>query len=175
MDPRWRYVLNVSVTDGVFINYVKLEVNVRNSNHYDPVFERQFYDVAFKENQPVGSHIARVKATDKDRGKYGMIVYSLKSAVLADLFDINTETGDITSLAELDREKRSVYELPVAAIDGGGRAGFVTVRVKIADDDDNKPLFKMKEYKAQINADAPFDAQIVKVREGLFVGFVVVV
>ena len=93
-----------------------------------------------------------------------MIVYSLKSAVLADLFDINTETGDITSLAELDREKRSVYELPVAAIDGGGRAGFVTVRVKIADDDDNKPLFKMKEYKAQIDADAPYDAQIVKVR-----------
>ena len=39
----------------------------------------------------------------------------------------------------------------------------MTVRVKIADDDDNKPLFKMKEYKAQINADAPFDAQIVKV------------
>ena len=94
-----------------------------------------------------------------------MIVYSLKSAVLADLFDINTETGEITSLSELDREKRSVYELPVAAIDGGGRAGFVTVRVKIADDDDNKPLFKMKEYKAQINADAPFDAQIVKVNE----------
>ena len=48
-----------------------------------------------------------------------------------------------------------------------GRAGFVTVRVKIADDDDNKPLFKMKEYKAQINADAPFDAQIVKVGKGL--------
>ena len=54
VDPRWRYVLNVSVTDGVFINYVKLEVNVRNSNHYDPVFERQFYDVVFKENQPIG-------------------------------------------------------------------------------------------------------------------------
>ena len=71
VDPRWRYLLNVSVTDGVFINYVKLEVNVRNSNHFDPVFERQFYDVMFKENQPIGTRIATVKATDKDRGKYG--------------------------------------------------------------------------------------------------------
>ena len=54
VDPRWRYVLNVSVTDGVFVNYVKLEVNVRNSNHFDPVFERDLYDVEFKENQPIG-------------------------------------------------------------------------------------------------------------------------
>ena len=76
--------------------------------------------MVFKENQPIGSPIVRVRATDKDRGKYGMIVYSLKSAVLADLFEINTETGEITSLAKLDREKRSVYELPIAAIDGGG-------------------------------------------------------
>ena len=76
--------------------------------------------MTFKENQPVGSPVVRVRATDNDRGKYGMIVYSLKSAVLADLFDINTETGEITALTELDREKRSVYELPIAAIDGGG-------------------------------------------------------
>ena len=50
----------------------------------------------------------------------------------------------------MDREKTVVYDVPIMATDGGGRVGYTVVRVNVADQGDNRPLFKMREYKANI-------------------------
>jgi len=58
--------------------------------------------------------------------------------------------GTIITKKKLDRETQKLYEVPVMATDGGGRSGFIMVRVKVADENDNVPKFLIREYKATI-------------------------
>lgn len=102
------------------------------------------------ENQPSGVTVALVKATDKDFGEFGSISYSIHSDLLSESFSIDKNTGKIVTKVSLDREKQKLYEIPVMATDGGGRSGFLTVRVKVADQNDNAPVFILKEYKSNI-------------------------
>lgn len=67
-------------------------------------------------------------------------------------FAINSQTGELTTLVKLDRELAREYEVPIMASDAGGRPAFTTIRVKVADENDNAPIFLLKEYKAAIHS-----------------------
>ena len=60
------YVLNVSVTDGVFTNFARVKITVRHANSHVPRFERGVYSGEVFENLPRTSSILRVRATDPD-------------------------------------------------------------------------------------------------------------
>lgn len=57
-----------------------------------------------------------------------------------------------------------LYEIPVIASDQGGRSGFCVVRVRVSDENDNEPIFLLKEYKANIYPNYSINATFVKVR-----------
>ncbi|VEL14275.1 unnamed protein product [Protopolystoma xenopodis] len=42
---------------------------------------------------------------------------------------------------QLDRETRALYKLRLAAIDGGGKRGFVDLLIHVTDENDNAPVF----------------------------------
>jgi protocadherin Fat 1/2/3 len=63
----------------------------------------------------------------------------------------------------LDREAQKLYEIPVMATDGGGRSGFIIVRVKVADENDNAPKFLLREYKATIQSNLTTHSGFLKV------------
>lgn len=69
----------------------------------------------------------------------------------------------MTTLIKLDRELIKEYEVPIMASDGGGRPAFTTVRVKVADENDNAPLFLLKEYKAAIYSNYSTSISFLKV------------
>ncbi|KAK7449354.1 hypothetical protein BaRGS_00040023, partial [Batillaria attramentaria] len=86
------YVLNVSVTDGVYTSFARVAIRVRNTNQHVPRFTQQVYYVEVSEMHPVGMSVISVSALDSDRGNYGMLTYSLPSQRMANLFSIDADT-----------------------------------------------------------------------------------
>ena len=94
--------------------------------------------------------IGDVKALDQDRSD--SITYSIQSDNLLQLFSIDSLSGEVWSRHMFDRELKSNYEIPIAATDTGGRAGFTKIIVEITDINDNHPKFELEEYKANVFA-----------------------
>lgn len=157
-------ILNVSVSDGVYTNFARLKVELLPANLHSPEFPEVIMNFQVTENQPSGTLVAHVKATDKDFGDFGTIKYSIHSDLLSETFDIDKSTGKITTRKRLDREKQKVYEIPVMATDGGGRSGFLTVRVRVLDENDNAPKFYLREYKGSIHSSQNIATPFLKVR-----------
>ena len=87
------YVLNVSVTDGVFSSFARVKIIVRNSNSHVPEFTRRIYDVDVSENLPAGQKVATLRAKDGDQGRFGRLTYAIESDDAEDIFSIDKDTG----------------------------------------------------------------------------------
>ena len=61
------YLLNVSVSDGVYANHAAVRVILDSANVHPPVFAESLYEVNFAENQAAGVLVATVAASDADR------------------------------------------------------------------------------------------------------------
>ena len=75
--------------------------------------------------------------------------------------------GNIYTEASFDRETNSMHEILVMAIDDGGRTGFSKVWIHIKDRNDNRPVFALPEYQANIPVDTNPGNSILKVLECL--------
>ncbi|XP_014600494.1 PREDICTED: fat-like cadherin-related tumor suppressor homolog isoform X3 [Polistes canadensis] len=157
-------MLNVSVTDGVYTSFTRVKIEILPANRHNPKFPNPVIEVTVLENQLPGRLVTSVLATDEDFGEYGTIIYSIPSNLLREIFDINKLTGEIVTRKKLDREKQKLYEIPVMATDGGGRSGFVMVRVKVGDENDNPPIFLLREYKATIHSNLSVNMSFLKVK-----------
>ncbi|KAG8212677.1 hypothetical protein J437_LFUL019545, partial [Ladona fulva] len=158
------YVLNISVTDGVYTSFARVKIDILSANKNNPMFPKVQFDVKVTENLPPGTFVTKVVATDEDRGSYGTLVYSIASDRMKEFFEIDALTGEIFTKKKLDREAQKLYEVLVMATDGGGRSGFVTMRVKVGDQNDNAPQFLLKEYKASIYSNLTAGTGFLKVR-----------
>ncbi|XP_058804510.1 fat-like cadherin-related tumor suppressor homolog isoform X2 [Phymastichus coffea] len=157
-------ILNVSVSDGVYTSFARVKIEILPANKYPPRFSNPVVEVFVPENQLPGWLVTHVLATDKDFGDYGTIQYSITSDYLKEFFDIDKETGDITTKKILDREVHKLFEIIVMATDGGGKSGFVIVRVRVADENDNTPTFLLREYKASIYGNLSVNVPFMKVK-----------
>lgn len=157
-------LLNVSVTDGVYTSFTRMKIEIIPSNKHSPKFVNPVIEVTVLENQYAGHLVTTVVATDDDFGDYGSVVYSIPSTSMEEIFDINRITGEITTKKSLDRERKRMYELLVMATDTGGKSGFLNVRVKVEDVNDNAPTFLLKEYKASINSNLTVKTPFLKVK-----------
>uniref|UniRef100_A0A671VQ47 FAT atypical cadherin 3 n=1 Tax=Sparus aurata TaxID=8175 RepID=A0A671VQ47_SPAAU len=159
------YQLNVSVSDGVFTNTAQVVVRVLGANLYSPVFSQRFYLAEVQENAPSGSKVIQVRATDEDSGLFGQITYSFINDLGKTQFTIDAD-GVITTLQKLDRENplNKDMVLTVMALDGGGRASFCTVRVVLADENDNAPRFRAVEYRMSIKANVAKGSLVTQIQ-----------
>ncbi|XP_078601386.1 protocadherin Fat 1-like isoform X2 [Branchiostoma floridae x Branchiostoma japonicum] len=163
LDPT--YTLNVSVSDGVFTSSARVAVVVQSANTHSPVFSQLNYAVSFDENNPRGTYVVMVTATDEDAGAYGEISYSIASEKINQLFEIDADTGQIYSKMALDREDENqrMIIVPVVASDQGGRVSFCNVTVTLTDKNDNTPQFELASYQANIPTDAEEGAEVIQV------------
>ncbi|KYB29316.1 Fat-like cadherin-related tumor suppressor homolog [Tribolium castaneum] len=157
-------ILNVSVSDGVYTNFARLKVELLPANLHEPKFDKFIVDVQVPENQPSGFPVTVVKATDEDFGEFGTITYSIHSELLSEIFKIDKTSGKLTTKVRLDREKQKLYEVLIMATDGGGKSGFITVRIKVADENDNAPYFLLKEYQTSIHYNYSLNVLFLRVK-----------
>ncbi|CDQ83298.1 unnamed protein product [Oncorhynchus mykiss] len=101
------------------------------------------------ENSPSRMFILKVSASDPDIGTNGLVSYTLHGPN-ADKFHLDQKTGELFTLAQLDREKMMEYDLVVKATDGGGRSCQADILLMIQDMNDNPPKFSNNHYEVTV-------------------------
>ncbi|KAG7234873.1 hypothetical protein INR49_003683 [Caranx melampygus] len=144
-----RYTLRVTATDGKFEAPVTVDVHVLDINDNSPLCEQLVYTEVVMENSPSSMFVLKVSASDPDVGANGQISYTLHGPN-ADKFHLNPRTGELFTLAVLDREREIEYNLVAKATDGGGRSCQADILLMIQDMNDNPPRFSSSHYEVTV-------------------------
>ncbi|XP_050003178.1 protocadherin Fat 1 isoform X3 [Alexandromys fortis] len=139
------YLLTITATDGTFSSKARVEVKVLDANDNSPVCEKTLYSDTIPEDALPGKLVVQVSATDADIRSNAEITYTLFGSG-AEKFRLNPDTGELRTLAPLDREEQAVYHLLVKATDGGGRSCQAAVVLTLEDVNDNAPEFTADPY-----------------------------
>ncbi|XP_069049414.1 protocadherin Fat 1 isoform X3 [Lepisosteus oculatus] len=152
------------------VSTVEINIQVKDVNDNSPQFESNPYKAFVVENSPGGTQVIQVRANDVDSGTNGQVMYSLdqnqETEEILELFAINSETGWITTLKELDHEKQSKYSVTVVASDRGEKVQLTAstkVEVTVADVNDNPPRFTAEIYKGTVSEDDPPPSGVIAI------------
>lgn len=92
-------------------------------------FGQGSYVFSIPENTALTTSVGTASATDPDAGQ--SLTYSITSGNVANAFEINPSTGEITVSGPLDYESYSVYTLQVSVTDDAGSALSASVPVTV--------------------------------------------
>uniref|UniRef100_A0A6Q2YIM6 FAT atypical cadherin 2 n=1 Tax=Esox lucius TaxID=8010 RepID=A0A6Q2YIM6_ESOLU len=144
-----KYSLKITATDGRFEATANVEIHVLDLNDNSPLCEQLLYTEVVMENSPSSHFILKVSASDPDIGTNGQVSYTLHGPN-ADKFHLDQKTGELFTLAQLDREKVTEYDLVAKATDGGGRSCQADILLMIQDTNDNPPKFSNDHYEVTV-------------------------
>uniref|UniRef100_A0A3Q1I9R4 Cadherin domain-containing protein n=1 Tax=Anabas testudineus TaxID=64144 RepID=A0A3Q1I9R4_ANATE len=98
---------------------MEIFIDVLDVNDNVPVFTKDTYSAEVNENAPVGTTVIRVNATDMDEGLNGEVSYSFGNvnSQVRELFDVNSNTGEIIVKGQLDYEVDDSFEIVIQASD----------------------------------------------------------
>ncbi|XP_060109781.1 protocadherin gamma-B5-like [Heteronotia binoei] len=143
------YNITITATDkGIppLSSYKTISLQISDINDNSPVFEMPSYTAYVPENNPSGSSIFSVKASDPDEDRNAQITYSILKSNIEDLplpsyVSINSETGTIYAQRSFDYEQFREFQIQVRAQDGGSPPlnSSAIVTVCILDRNDNTP------------------------------------
>ncbi|XP_034063008.1 protocadherin-16-like isoform X2 [Gymnodraco acuticeps] len=124
-------------------------VHVIDVNDEVPWFEESQYEAQISENQPPGTSVLTVSASDLDQGTNGQVIYG---SISEDGFSIHPVTGVITTTKSLDRELQEYYTVTVFAKDEGlpPNHAKATVKIRVLDENDNAPFFGRLYYSIEV-------------------------
>ncbi|XP_028383245.1 protocadherin gamma-A8 isoform X3 [Phyllostomus discolor] len=118
-----------------------IKVTVLDVNDNAPVFAQPIYRVTVPENVPPGTLLLTVRASDLDEGANGEVAYKFWkiSEKQSPLFQLNENTGEISTAKSLDYEECVFYEMEIQAEDVGALMGKTKVLISVEDINDNRP------------------------------------
>ncbi|KAJ0063569.1 hypothetical protein NL108_003915 [Boleophthalmus pectinirostris] len=160
-EERDTYELRVTATDAgtpPLRAESSFTIQVVDVNDNPPLFDQPVYRQTIPEVVFPGSFVLQVTARDKDQGPNGDISYSIlqDSDGYASWFSIDSVTGIITTLSQLDYEKNPNPSITVMATDGGKPplSSTAIVNVVLQDINDNEPAFDKNFYNVSVKEDA---------------------
>ncbi|XP_068836061.1 protocadherin gamma-A8-like [Capricornis sumatraensis] len=120
---------------------VHIRVTVLDTNDNAPVFAQPIYRVKVPENVPPGTRLLTVSASDPDEGTNGEVAYKFWkiSEKQSPLFQLNENTGEISTAKSLDYEECAFYDMEIQAEDVGALLGRTKVLISVEDVNDNTP------------------------------------
>ncbi|XP_077166877.1 uncharacterized protein LOC143823980 [Paroedura picta] len=135
----------------------KIHVVVLDANDNAPLFSQRIYKANVKEDTPIGTMVAALTASDRDQGMNKEIKYSLRkiSAIASQIFHLDSNSGEITLVRNLDFEQAPFHEMEVQVQDGGGLLDRATLMVFITDVNDNAPELAITSAINSIPEDSP--------------------
>ncbi|XP_019061543.1 protocadherin gamma-B1 [Fukomys damarensis] len=141
-------------------------IKVTDANDNAPVFSQDIYRVTLQENMPPGTSVLRVTATDQDEDVNAQITYAFLNAPTSTslLFNLDPNTGDITTNGTLDFEERSRYILGVEAKDGGVHTAHCNVHIEIVDENDNAPEVTFMSFSNYVPEDSDLGTIIALIK-----------
>ena len=153
-EARDTYLFSVFAIDGGSppqTSSASATVSIVDENDEAPIFSEFVYQGRVAENQPTGTSVLTVSATDNDLGSNALISYSTNSTT----FSVHPQSGVLSTLVSLDYETvpTRLHEVTVMAVDGGSPVSLateVTVFITVLDIDDSAPIFSMATYSGSI-------------------------
>ncbi|XP_027401971.1 protocadherin gamma-A9 isoform X8 [Bos indicus x Bos taurus] len=142
---------------------VHIRVTVLDTNDNAPVFAQPIYRVKVPENVPPGTRLLTVSASDPDEGTNGEVAYKFWkiSEKQSPLFQLNENTGEISTTKSLDYEECAFYEMEIQAEDGGALKDRTKVLISVEDINDNRPEVTITSLFSPVREDAPQGTIIV--------------
>ncbi|NXS63367.1 CAD23 protein, partial [Brachypteracias leptosomus] len=121
-------------------NSVQVLITVLDINDFRPQFSKSQFSTSIYENEPAGTSVITMTATDLDEGENGMVTYSIEGPG-AEAFKINKDSGLIKSRRRLQSYER--FNLTVVATDKGRPPlwGTTMLHIEVIDINDNRPVF----------------------------------
>uniref|UniRef100_A0A671L319 Cadherin EGF LAG seven-pass G-type receptor 1 n=1 Tax=Sinocyclocheilus anshuiensis TaxID=1608454 RepID=A0A671L319_9TELE len=134
-----------------------------------PLFQLPNYQVSVPENEPAGTRVITLKATDSDPGEAGKIEYGMEALFDSrsnDFFRIDPQTGSIETVQPLDREVKDTHVFKVTATDNGAPRRTTTsyLTVTVSDTNDHGPVFEQNEYRVRIRENVEVGFEVITVR-----------
>ncbi|XP_054089368.1 protocadherin-like wing polarity protein stan isoform X2 [Zeugodacus cucurbitae] len=138
-------------------------ITVQDVNDNDPTFNPKYYEANVGEDQPPGTPVVTVTATDPDEDS--RLHYELTSGNTRGRFAITSQNGRglITIAQSLDYKQEKRFVLTVTATDSGGRSDTATVNINITDANNFAPIFENAPYSASVFEDAPIGTTVLVV------------
>ncbi|XP_073931155.1 cadherin-4 [Castor canadensis] len=143
-------------------NPIDLYIYVIDMNDNRPEFINQVYNGSVDEGSKPGTYVMTVTANDADDSTTanGMVRYRIVTQTpqspSQNMFTINSETGDIVTVAAgLDREKVQQYTVIVQATDMEGNLNYglsntATAIITVTDVNDNPPEFTTSTFTGEV-------------------------
>ncbi|CAM4543070.1 unnamed protein product [Lepidochelys kempii] len=170
------YILNVTATDDnasggphSLTSTALVIVGIDDVNNNKPIFQKcQYYreHASVLENQPSGTFVLQVEATDADEGANGRVKYGMmrRDGALP-AFSIHPDTGVLTTLQRFDRENQREYPITVTATDQAAEPliGICQMNVVILDQNDNDPRFENTRYEYFLREDTKIGTSFLRV------------
>ncbi|XP_058154971.1 cadherin-23 isoform X1 [Dasypus novemcinctus] len=121
-------------------NSVQVVIQVLDVNDCRPQFSRPQFSTSVYENEPAGTSVITMMATDQDEGANGELAYSLEGPGV-EAFHVDMDSGLVTTKRPLHSYER--FNLTVVATDGGQPPlwGTTMLLVEVIDVNDNRPVF----------------------------------
>ncbi|XP_074068874.1 protocadherin gamma-A2-like isoform X22 [Macrotis lagotis] len=148
--------------DPVRSGTARIRVTVLDVNDNAPMFTQPEYTVNVPENVPQGTVLLTVNATDADEGINSQVRYFQVKipGETSQIFQMNSETGELSTLKNLDYENAEFHEIEVEAQDGLGLKGRAKIHVTVLDVNDNVPEMTLTSVTSSIPENAPPGAVI---------------
>uniref|UniRef100_A0A3B3WL83 Cadherin EGF LAG seven-pass G-type receptor 2 n=1 Tax=Poecilia mexicana TaxID=48701 RepID=A0A3B3WL83_9TELE len=158
-----QYILTVTASDGTRFDTAKVFVNVTDANTHRPVFQSSHYTVNINEDRPVATTVVVISATDEDTGENARITYVMDDSIPQ--FDIDPDTGAVTTQMELDYEDQVSYTLAITARDNGipQKSDTTYLEILVNDVNDNSPRFLRDHYVGSVMEDVAVFTSVVQV------------
>ncbi|KAF7663314.1 hypothetical protein LDENG_00214160 [Lucifuga dentata] len=147
-------------------SFVEVEVVDVNENLYAPYFSDFAVRGSVKENTRAGTSVLTVSAKDDDKGRDGMLRYSIRGGSGLGAFTIDEDTGVIYTAGILDCETKDSYWLTVYAIDRGVTplSASIEVFIQVEDINDNAPLTSDPIYHPVVMENSPKDVSVIHIQ-----------
>ncbi|NWR94356.1 PCDB8 protein, partial [Furnarius figulus] len=124
-----------------------LFVRLLDVNDNAPTFTQDIYTMVISENEPAGTSLGRLSATDADEGENARVRYAIEASppgtsAAASFLSVDADKGTVRTLRPLDYEKVRAFELAVRASDSGSPAlsTQAVLCVLVQDKNDNAPV-----------------------------------
>ncbi|XP_072295799.1 protocadherin gamma-C5-like [Eucyclogobius newberryi] len=151
------------------LQITRVEIEIRDINDNDPMFTVDQRTLNIAEASVPGARFPLEPAQDLDIGSNSVKSYVLGKDECFSLrmkeLSSNRKVPELVLEKSLDREKQSVHELLLTAVDGGNPAktGTTKITVAVLDNNDNVPVFKKPLYNVTVAENSLPETVLVQV------------
>ncbi|XP_038157783.1 putative protocadherin beta-18 [Cyprinodon tularosa] len=148
------FEISVVAKDGLGLtSYAKVLLDIIDVNDNEPAIFVQSLSNPVPENALPGTEVGVINVQDRDSDNNGQVRCSIQENVVFKLVPSIKNYYSLVTIAHLDRELVSDYNITITAADEGSPplSSTKTVQLSVADINDNPPVFKKQAYSANIN------------------------